>query len=84
MGHSLLDTKDKQIKLKVKEELEAFINNAYEEDANYQLKDVYVTDHTPKDKKFFTINKNEDEQFYKYKKALAEYNSSVRTKEITK
>ena len=45
----------------MKEEIENFIANAYQEEANELLKDVYVTDHTPKDKKFHTINKAEDE-----------------------
>jgi hypothetical protein len=42
------------------------------------LKDVYVTDHTPKDKKFFTTSKDEDEEFYRYKKSLAQYNADVK------
>lgn len=41
------------------------------------MKDVYVTDHTPKDKKYFTTNAKEDEEFYRYKQSLAEYNSSI-------
>jgi hypothetical protein len=43
------------------------------------LKDVYVTDHTPKDKKYFTLNKSEDEKFYNYKKSLEDYNTKVET-----
>lgn len=35
---------------------------------------MYVTDHTPKDKKYFTLNNSEDEHFYRYKKSLEEYN----------
>jgi hypothetical protein len=29
--------------------------------------DVYVTNHTPKQKKYNTTNSKEDEQFFKYK-----------------
>ena len=32
-----------------------------------------MTDHTPKDKKYFTTSKSEDEQFFNYKKSLEEY-----------
>ena len=40
---------------------------------------MYVTDHTPKTKKYFTMNKSEDEKFYNYKRALAEYNAPVQS-----
>ena len=39
-------------------------------------KDIYVTDHEPKDKKYFTLNKSEDEHFFNYKKSLEEYTKS--------
>ena len=40
------------------------------------MKDVYITNHEPKVKKYFTTNKNEDEDFYRYKKSLEEYNQT--------
>jgi hypothetical protein len=36
---------------------------------------VYVTDHSPKTPKFATINSKDDEQFFRYKQSLEEYNS---------
>jgi hypothetical protein len=39
------------------------------------MKDVFITDHKLKAKKYNTTNAKEDEQFYKYYKSLQEYNS---------
>lgn len=75
---------DPKVKLQHKEELEAFLAHAYEKEANELLKDVYVTDHEPKAKKFITNNKKEDEQFYRYKQALEEYNSTIKVRESKK
>jgi hypothetical protein len=42
-----------------------------------KMKDVFVTDHEKKPEKFATISPADDEQFFNYKKALAEYNSDA-------
>ena len=60
---------------KQKEEIENYIINAYNAEEQAALKDVYVTDHFPKTKKFATTSKKEDEQFFRYKQALQDYNS---------
>lgn len=44
-----------------KEEVEAYLAKAYEKEQLALMKDVYVTDHVPKTKKFNTINKKDDE-----------------------
>lgn len=66
MKHSLMDSKDPKVKKAMKNEIESFINSAYDEEFNETLKDVYVTNHIPRDKKYFTTNKSEDEQYYRY------------------
>jgi hypothetical protein len=38
---------------------------------------VYVTDHQPKTKKYFTTSKKEDEEFFRYNQALHEYTSKA-------
>ena len=38
-----------------------------------ELKDVYVTDHTPRVKKFNTNSESEDVQYYNYMKSLEDY-----------
>lgn len=83
----------------MKEEIEQFLAQAYEDEKNEDicsykiggdnseskgtLKNVYLTDHTPKEKKYFTLNKEEDEKFFKYKKSLEEYNSTISIKKST-
>jgi hypothetical protein len=57
----------------MKREIENYIAKAYEDERAAELKDVYVTDRVPKQKKFATINKKDDEQFFRYKQALQEY-----------
>jgi hypothetical protein len=68
----------------MKEELEAYINWAYQQEMNEELKDVYVTNHEPRPKRYHTTNSKEDEEFYRYKQALKEYNSNVNNKGMRK
>lgn len=37
------------------------------------MEDVYITDHKPREKKYHTNSKKEDEAFYKYEQSLKEY-----------
>lgn len=60
----------------MKAEIEAYIQKAYREEQEALLQDVYVTDHSPRQAKYHTTNKKDDEQFYNYKQSLAEYNST--------
>jgi hypothetical protein len=76
MRHAIIHKAGDSVQsLKMKEEIESYIANAYLEQANEEMKDVYVTDHKPKQKRYSTNNLKEDEQFYRYKQALTDYNS---------
>ena len=68
---------DLQQRQRFKEEIEAYIAGAYDQIQKEQMKDVYVTDHEPKPRKYHTSNKKEDEDFYRYQKSLEEYNSTA-------
>lgn len=60
-------------------ELEDYVENAQREyKTKHFLKDVYVTDHTPKEKKYNTNNSKEDEDFYNYHVALENYNKDAK------
>jgi hypothetical protein len=61
---------DVEQRRKQKEEIEGYIRKVYQEEQEALLKDVYVTDHTPKQAKYTTTNNKEDEQFFKYKQSL--------------
>jgi len=60
---------------KQKEEIEQYIQKVYQDEKEASLSDVFVTDHTPKQARFTTTGLKDDEQFFKYKQALEEYNS---------
>ena len=38
------------------------------------MKNVYMTDHVPKTKKYNTLNEEEDKQFYEHLKRIQDYN----------
>lgn len=61
---------DAEQRRKQKEEIEGYIRKVYQDEQEALLKDVYVTDHTPKQAKYSTINNKDDEQFFKYKQSL--------------
>ena len=61
----------------MKNEIESVISKAYTKDAAIKMKDVYVTNHEPKDKKYVTISAKEDQEFYRYKKSVEEYNNGL-------
>ncbi len=42
-----------------------------------EMKDVYVTDHEPRVKKYATLNNSDDETYFRYKQSLKDYNSTV-------
>ena len=68
MRHAIMNKSgDAAQRLKMKEEIEEYVKGAYEKESLANLKDVYVTDHVPKQKKLSTTNHSEDEQFYRYK-----------------
>lgn len=62
---------------KQKEEIEQYIQKVYQDENEASLSDVYVTDHTPKKARFTTTGSKDDEQFFKYKQALDDYNSQA-------
>ena len=54
----------------MKDEIAEYIGQAYQKDQDALLKDVYVTNHEARDKRYLTNNSQEDEEFYRYKKSL--------------
>lgn len=38
-----------------------------------EMKDVYITEHVPVEPKYWTTNKKETEQYFKYYQSLQEY-----------
>lgn len=45
-----------------------------------ELKEVYVTDHVPKVKKFSTLNSEEDIEYYNYMCQLEDYKKNMAKK----
>ena len=58
-------------------EISAYIDECYQYEREAKLEDVYVTDHTPVEKKYVTNGEADDEDFYNYAKAVEEYNSDL-------
>lgn len=58
-----------------RDEISSFIAKAQKYEEEQLLKDVYVTDHTPKQARYSTTNKKDDENFFRYQQALEEYNN---------
>lgn len=54
--------------------MQNYIAQALAKEKGRGLKDVYITDHKPRQKKYHTNNKSEDLAFYKYEQSLREYN----------
>lgn len=44
-----------------------YVQFAEDQLLKYELGDIYVTDHEPKQKKVFTLNDDENEKLYKYR-----------------
>ena len=59
----------------MKAEVSEFIANANKRMLAEEMKEVYVTDHKPVQKKYNTLSEEEDEQYYNYVKSLQEYNA---------
>ncbi len=51
---------DKKQALRFKEEIEAYVAGAYQKELEAEMKDVYVTDHQAKQKRYATLNKQDD------------------------
>lgn len=58
-------------------EVKAFLAGAEETMHQYAMRDVYVTDHVPKTKKYFTNSDEEDVQYFAYMKSLEDYNRNI-------
>jgi hypothetical protein len=58
-------------------EISAYIDECYQYEREAKLEDVYVTDHTPVEKKYVTNGEADDEDFYNYARAVEEYNSDL-------
>ena len=55
-------------------EVSAFLKDADRQMLETELEDVYVTDHTPKSKKFSTLSEEEDQEYFAYMRSLEDYN----------
>ncbi|CDW76795.1 UNKNOWN [Stylonychia lemnae] len=64
---------DKQQQKNFKNEIMAYLEQSQNKLIEYDLKDVVVTDHIQKPKRYHTNNSNEDQQFYNYQKSLESY-----------
>lgn len=60
-----------------KAEIQTYIANALAKEKARGLNEVYITDHTPRQKRYHTANKKEDEDFYRYEQSLKEYNEAT-------
>ena len=67
---------DPRLQQKMKDEIQAFVDNATFENLARDMQDVYTTDHVAKTKKYNTLSKEEDKQFFEYLKSVEEYNAS--------
>jgi hypothetical protein len=65
---------DKEQYKQFKNEIMEYIAYANDQVQQDELKDVYVTDHKPKAKKYITLGSDEDQAFYKYTQELKNYN----------
>ena len=61
----------------MKVEVQDFLADADRKVLEYELEDVYVTDHTPVIKKFSTLNSDEDLEYYNYVRAVEEYKANA-------
>jgi hypothetical protein len=68
----------------MKDEVDGYISEAYQKEQEALLRDVYVTNHEPRDKKYLTVSDQEDQDFYKYKKSLEEYTNDVKPRVMKK
>lgn len=53
-----------------------YIDFANDQLLKYEMGEIYVTDHEPRQSKVFTLNEDEDEKLYKYHQSLQEYNET--------
>lgn len=69
---SIIDQKKNDKKLK------EYIEDSYAQLHARKLKDVYITDHKQRDKKYNTISEEEDFEFFKISKAIENYGKGVK------
>lgn len=67
---------DKRLHKAHKAELASFINKARDNEKSRGMSDVYITDHTPTQKKYLTKTKADDEAFFRYHQSVKEMNDS--------
>lgn len=67
---------DKEQHERFENEINEYIHFAEEELFKYNMGEIYVTDHTPRERKVHTLNKTEDQKLYAYHQALKEYNAT--------
>lgn len=59
----------------MRDEVSAYIDECYEHEKLENLKDVYVTDHSPVDPKLITGTEEEDQDFFDYQQSLDAYHA---------
>ena len=81
MKHALVygSLPTEQQKEKMTAEINAYIDECYQYEADVKTDNLYVTDHVKVEPKLITGSEEEDEDFYNYEKSVAEYNSTVST-----
>ena len=67
-----------------KNEILAYLKETDERIMKREMKDIYVTDHKPVDKKYTTQSEDEDLQYYNYVKSLEEYNAQPMAQRINR
>lgn len=60
----------------MKEEITQYIEECYKYEEDFQLNDVYVTDHQPVAKKYATQGEDEDQDFFDYEQSVDDYNNA--------
>lgn len=60
----------------IKQLLKKYVDACYDHEFKEKMRDVYVTDHQPKEKKLLSDNEAEDQDYYNYEKAVEEYNKT--------
>ena len=79
MKHAIaLRPNDPAQRKQMKAEIQKYIQGVYDSQIEDAMKDVYITDHVAKPRKFNTINAKDDEQFFNYYQSLQQYNAEAK------
>jgi hypothetical protein len=77
MRHALLRRPfDKHQEKQFKQEIENYLSWVEQQQIEHEMRDVYITNHEPRDKKFATTSQEDDQQFFNYQRSLQEYQNA--------